>query len=456
MRPKMTVVFVCLGLMFGFGRSLAQSPAQPGAVASLPLEEVLRLYRQADRPSHIHAPVAPVSATVDRMELRGRLLDAALDIRGTFQISILNDGAWVRVPLIQLGAGSHLAEVPRLPRGVLLVEEGSLWLLTREQGHYDFDLAWVEDAKIKGETRQAQLKLAPATVARLTVQHDAGLFSLKPGFVSVGAEGAVYYPKAGRLEVGWARSAASAERSEQAVVAERPQLEPVVRRADVSVVATLQGRRIVRAKYELSFAGNQQILCDLPEGLILRRVHLNGLPVAFEVEKGRVTLQVAPRRAGDETAKLELLLDGQGEGFLLSGRKHFVLPSLSWGINQVQVSLHMPRVFNYRWSGGSLVPATDLGEVQYAHRIPTPGKSLGFRQQLVQGAPDLLLDYTVDLAGNYFDGLNPRRQSLTPVKSTQAVAAQPVEAAQVSAVSAQTQSQAAARTSVKTSGWVSD
>ncbi len=443
MRSEMTVAFMCLGLIFASGRSLAQAPAKPAAVASMPLEEVLRLYRQADRPSHIHAPVAPVSATVDRMELKARLLDAALDIRGTFQVSILNDGAWVRVPLIQLGPGSHLAEVPRLKRGVLLVEEGSLWLLTREQGHYDFDLAWVEDAKVTGETRQAQLKLAPATVARLSVQHDAGLFSLKPGFVSLGAEGAVYYPKAGRLAVGWARSAAAADRRDQAVMAERPQLEPVVRQADISVVATLQGRRIVRAKYELSFAGNQEILCDLPDGLVLRRVHLNGLPVAFEVQEGRVTLQVAPRRAGDETARLELLLDGQGEGFLLSGRKRFVLPSLSWGINQVRVSLHMPRVFNYRWTGGSLAPTSKIAEVQYAHQIPTPGKSLGFRQQLVQGAPGLYLDYTVDLAGHYFDGLNPRPRSLAPV------APQPVEAAQVS-------TRAERQAAVESSGWVSE
>ncbi len=411
MRSEMTVAFMCLGLIFASGRSLAQVSAKPGAVASMPLEEVLRLYREVDRPSHIRAPRAPVSATVDRMELRARLLDSALDVRGTFQVSILNDGSWVRVPLIQLGSSSHLAEVPRLKRGVLLVEEGRLWLLTREQGHYDFELAWVEDAKITGETRQAQLNLAPATVARLSVQHDAGLFTLKPGFVSVGAEGAVYFPKAGRMVVDWARSVEAAEGREQAL-AERPQLEPVVQQADVSVVATLQGRRIVRALYELRFAGNQQILCVLPEGLILRRVHLNGLPMAFEVEDGRVELKVAPRRAGDETARLELLLDGQGEGFLLSGRKHFVLPSLSWGINQVQVSVHMPKVFNYRWTGGSLAPATGVNEAQYAHRIPTPGKSLGFRQQLVQGAPDLLLDYTVDLQGHYFDGLNPRSRSL--------------------------------------------
>jgi hypothetical protein len=71
---------------------------------------------------------------------------------------------------------------------------------------------------------------------------------------------------------------------------------------------------------------------------------------------------------------------------------------------QVPLFVRSPDVFNYTRKGGSL----GLGETRtppsFAHSIPTPGKTVQARQQLVTQSPHLTLQYTVDLEGKYYRG----------------------------------------------------
>jgi hypothetical protein len=83
---------------------------------------------------------------------------------------------------------------------------------------------------------------------------------------------------------------------------------------------------------------------------------------------------------------------------------HFDLPAASWPTHELFFSVHLPRVFDYAWTGGSLEPAPSAPNAAYSYRVPLPGKTLHFRQVLIDvSAPDLDLDYEVDLEGHYFE-----------------------------------------------------
>ena len=52
----------------------------------------------------------------------------------------------------------------------------------------------------------------------------------------------------------------------------------------------------------------------------------------------------------------------------------------------IRIDVHLPQVFNYRWSGGSLSPAEASPQVQYAYDVPLPGKKLSFHQPLISSS----------------------------------------------------------------------
>ena len=86
----------------------------------------------------------------------------------------------------------------------------------------------------------------------------------------------------------------------------------------------------------------------------------------------------------------------------LSGDLTFTLPEISWNVNEMTCTLFLPTVFNYQWVGGSLSPGEPDEFPSYTFDIPTPGKAISVKQQLVNGSADTVVEYTVDLAQNYF------------------------------------------------------
>ena len=190
---------------------------------------------------------------------------------------------------------------------------------------------------------------------------------------------------------------------EQPQAAARPIIEPVIPRVIGSVVSTLEGRRITRLKYELRFEGTKPLEFTLPQGQSLKRVYLNGSAVPFETEAGHLKLEVTPTRTGDAAGNLELVLSELTGSYHLSGRHRYRLPAASWTVNELQLELHLPQVFNYTWRGGSLAPSESRQLPRFTYAIPTPGKHLAYRQSLIMSStPDVVVDYTVDLSGQYF------------------------------------------------------
>ncbi|MBN2496701.1 MAG: hypothetical protein JXR96_19075 [Deltaproteobacteria bacterium] len=389
-------------LIAGAGAARAAPEQKAESSATMPLPELLELYRQVDRAEKVAPARAPLAATVDKIVLSGRLLAKAVELSAHFEVTVLDEDRWVAVPLLREDPAVHLSEIPEIDGAVLSTRRG-LELFTRRAGNYRFDLSFlIEASEQKGEHR-ASIRIAPATLAVLYLQYDEGLFRLAEAGARKGAEGTVFFPAEGEFSLRWEPTAAMAERKAPEREA-RPPVESVIPSAHASVVATLEGRRITRMLYKLRFEGSKQLELGIPAGQRVAKIFLNSAAIPFEIEAGKVRLEVAPERAGDESARLELVMESDAGGFLLSGGLHFDFPAVSWGVNELFVELHLPQVFNYRWTGGSLAPASGAEGVDYFHRIPTPGKSMCFHQDLIGAAPDLDVAYTVDLQGHYYTG----------------------------------------------------
>lgn len=404
------------------------TPKAPEASATLPLSEVLRLHRALDQAGEKPSPPAPIDATITRLAFDGRLLDDAVELSAHFELAVLAEGRWVKIPLLVRDEAVHLAELPNVPEAEFVIEKDSLWFITDRAGRYNFDLKLLVAAKVQGQARAAEVAFHSASLALMNLRYDEGLFALVGGRALAGGEGRVLFPSGKKFSVRWTRLSKAAPEAVQ--VAKRPPTESVITSARASSVATLEGLRITRVRYALRFEGTKPIEVDIPEGLSLTKVYLNNAAIPFEVHKGRLKLEVAPERAGDQAASLELVLTQHLTGFHLSGELAFAFPAASWSVNEFSVQVHLPRVFNYRWTGGSLEPAQSPGPVDFTHQIPTPGKSMTFRQQLVGRAPDVRIGYTVDLAGQFWRG----HQAFAPQPASQPA---PIRAAAVQSADGQ-------------------
>ncbi len=423
LRDAFIVFLVLLPVAATADESRPRPELQPSA--TLPLAEVLRLHRELDDARQEPAPPAPVDATVSKLVFDGRLLDDAVELTARVELAVLDEGRWVQVPLLVRDKTTHLAELPSVPGAEFVIKGGSLWFVTNHAGRYAFELKLLEGAKLEGQERSAGIAFAGASLALMNLHYDEGLFALDGGRALPGGEGRVLFPSNNRFEVRWTRLSRAAPEVLQA--AKRPPTESVITSAQASSVATLEGLRITRVRYALRFEGTKPIQVDIPEGLDLTKVYLNGAAIPFQVRKGRLSLEVAPERAGDQAASLELVLTQHLAGFHLSGELAFAFPAASWSVNEFSVQVHLPKVFNYRWTGGSLEPAPSTSPTNFTHQIPTPGKSMSFRQQLVGRAPDVRIGYTVDLAGQFWRGRQAFAQQPPAVQPAQAAMAQPAD-----------------------------
>ncbi|HSA21509.1 MAG TPA: hypothetical protein P5076_08675, partial [Myxococcota bacterium] len=350
MRPEREVLAcaLCLTLLGLPPAARAEDdPPAAAARASLPLEEVLRLVHENERARAPRPAPAPLDAAVSRLVLSGRLLEDAVDLSAHVELAVLADDAWVRVPLLKLAPEVHLSALPAVEGGELLDDGGTLTFLTRAPGRYAFDLGLLVQARPEGAGLLAELGVANAALTRLDLQWDEGLFRLLGDGARRGAEGASLFPRGERFRVRWA------PRAQARVVeapAERPPVESVITAAHASSVTTLEGRRVTRVQYQLRFEGRQPLSFRLPAGTQVEKIYLNGASAPFRLEGGELRLEVTPPRVGDQSGRLELVLVDQPGAFHLSGRLSLILPAASWQLDELQVSLHLPPVFDYTWA----------------------------------------------------------------------------------------------------------
>jgi hypothetical protein len=397
MRSPPLVVAALLALAASPLPAQAEPPTSPPGTATLPLADLLALQRDRDREAP--APAPPVRAAVNRLEIAGRLLDTGLDATADVAITVVGEG-WVAVPILELGGSTHLAGLPMVDAGATAIVDGRLCLVTDRPGVHALTVRWFERAAVRERSRSVALRVPPGTPAVLRLEHDQSLFRLTSDAARVDGTATVLHASAGRIAVAWQATAAGAARAQ---VAARPPVEPVVTTAHASIVATLEGRRISRVQYALRFEGQRTFSVALPPGQAVERVFLNGAATRFAQEGDRVAVQVTPARAGDQTASVEVVTTEAQRGYPLSGTLAFAVPQPAWGVNDLFVTLHLPPVFEYRWTGGSLASAEQgVQAPPFAWDIPTPGKTLALRQQLVGSVATAQVAYTVDLSTSYY------------------------------------------------------
>lgn len=393
LRPTTAVLLFAL---LSAGTSLADQP--PAATATLPLEEVLRLYHESQRAKEEPAPV-PRIVTLDKLELEGRIRERALELTARCQISVGDGDGWGQVPLLALDDRASVSALPEITGGLLTVDRDILWFHSDTSGVHRLEIGLIQRAVLADHVHAAKLVAGPATLAVMHLKHDAALFQLVGDDARRSGDSTVIYPEKGPFIVRWRQLAAVAT---EPPTREVP-TEPGVERAFASVVSTLEGQRITRVLYELKLRGKHSISVEIPAGERLLKVYRNRVSVPFVLEGDRVTLEISPLRAGDESGHLELVLQSDRGRYNLSGNLEFALPLPSWDVKEYFLETHLPQVFNYRRSAGSLSPVEESPAPDFTHQIPAPGKQQRFHQYLVsRSLPRVVLGYTVDLAGKYF------------------------------------------------------
>lgn len=368
MSPAFLLV-LCLG---------AGEPAS-AATVTMPLDEAKALFTTGDAP-------APFSAAVVEQHLRGRLTDDALEVEATLTVAVL-EARWSRLSLFLLGPGVSLVEANRPAGATVAVHRNEVVFVSNQPGVYGVTLRLSARPGAGAGPKTATLRKGPdARDGELLIEAD-GLHELLGG-------GAGLPSVDGAWTARWTGRRAVAEKVELV----RPPLEPTITSARAQLVSTVEGRARLTLEYALSLDREQPLALRLPEGWTLSRVALNG--AARPVTPGAtLTLTATPTRAGERAGKLELVLERDFGVFHLSGSLPLALPGASWPTAEVEASVHLPRVFEYRRLGGSLEPTEGL-----TWAAPEmPGTALRFRQHLVASAgPTLELAYAVALEGQYF------------------------------------------------------
>ena len=380
-------------------------PDARAGTATVPLDQLLPLLEGRKAPGKPVAP--PVDAVVTRAELKGRLSSDAVHVDAHFDVRVLAENRWTRVPLLGVAPETVITSDPRADGTVVAIHGGKLLLLASEPGGYSVDVALTSRAAPSGSRRSVALRVAPGgPPVPLQLEVDPAFTLVEPA-AAAGEPSASIYPRAGEWSVAWTVAAQKASPR----VAQRPALEPKIVRGRAVWVSTLEGKLGLRVAYALRLNRAEKISVDLPAGYRLERAAVNGRAVPLP-EAGRpLELEVSPPSAGDTEARLDLALSEDLGVFHLSGDLRLELPRASWPIAEVAAEAYLPAVFNYRRQGGSLEQVADGADSAWAATFGTlagegdalPGKVLRFRQHLVShSAPDVKLGYSVDIAKSYF------------------------------------------------------
>lgn len=366
--------------------------------ATLSLDELLRLHQSAQaKIEEVDAP--PVAYAVSSFEVRARIIGDAIAATASVRLTVFEKG-WVRVPILEPDPTLDITQLPAVANGHFASPGGALSFITNQAGNYEFEIGFLKRASKRGSGWEIIIEPAAATIQKLHLNHDAGLFEVTSADARSEGDALVIYARRGQLQLSWKalRPTVTLPKRDQ----KRPPIDPVVTSATASVVVTLDGQRITRSYYELRFQGAETLEVSVPAGQVITKVYLNGIARPIELTDGRAHIAVTPPRPGEQTGVVEVVLKEQTPPMALSGTLSFELPVVSWGVNEMRCTLFLPDVFNYSWVGGSLSPGDWTELPAYTFEIPTPGKTISVKQQLVNGSPDTVVEYTVDLTDNYF------------------------------------------------------
>jgi hypothetical protein len=93
------------------------SPPSAGSTpsATLPLAEVLRLYKENQAKAEPKDVRPPVIASVSKLELSGRLLENTVDVSAHVELSVLDAQGWVTVRLLRKDGSIRITKLPTIP-----------------------------------------------------------------------------------------------------------------------------------------------------------------------------------------------------------------------------------------------------------------------------------------------------------------------------------------------------
>lgn len=373
------------------------SPVEPTGTATLPLAEVLELHGRESKPQTSREP--PVESAVQRFDIEGRIIGDAIEARAKIAVATFADG-WTRVPLLRTASGVSVTELPVLDGAHFVSDSRGIDIVVAKAGTVEFELAFLASGSRSKATWRVELAPVNAVIRRLRVRYDEALFSVERGAGRREGDSLLVLPRRNVLALEWREVPGAAE---SVVERERTPIEPAVSSARCSVVITLDGQRISRCRYQLSFEGEQDVSVDLPSGHTLAKAYLNGISTTPKVEGAVARFVVTPERAGEAGAVVEIVTKEQRPPLALAGEIAVHVPVFSWGINELDVDVHLPDVFTYAWVGGSLSGGPGDGEIgAYTYQIPTPGLTLHASQELVRSQADGVLNYSVDLDGLFY------------------------------------------------------
>src|SRR5262245_60160377 len=179
MRSSTIAIGVLIGWLAAGGAGAGPPADGVGARATLPLEELLALRRELDERRRQPDPAPPpVAATLDSVELSGRLVEESLELGTKVAVTVLRKG-WVSVPLLRLAPGLQVTSRPALEGATLAVKDGWLALVTEQPGCYRFELGLQARAPEAAGAHRLELEPAQATVAALHVQYDERLYRVE-------------------------------------------------------------------------------------------------------------------------------------------------------------------------------------------------------------------------------------------------------------------------------------
>jgi hypothetical protein len=371
----------------------AGTPSSADSNATVPLQELLRLYRVEQSSTDVSRPAPPVRATVQKCEMVGRLLQSALEVTAQMEVVVLAENEWVQVPLLEKDIRTSFVRLPALESATLSVVAGQLVLVTEKPGRYQFEIVFRKSTASAG-TRSVDLRVSESAQSSLKLHFDESLFRVAQ---APDGDGATLYPEQGRFTVNW-----TAVQQAQIQKRQRPPVESKVTQAVGEVISAMSGKTVTRIVYTLRLEGIRPFDLTLPLGEGLERVYLNGAPLAVATKGQSLHVEVTPARSGDDSAALEVVTSHQQAGYALSGTIDYQFPVTAWPCDELFVTLHLPLAFNYQWVGGSLSPGESTPEQTFSYELPTPGKTVALHQQLVDGLPSARVKYSVDLAQSYF------------------------------------------------------
>ena len=198
-------------------------PAENGETrtATLPLDDILRLYQEIDQLREPTEKKLPVRATVQRIDLDGQLLENAVNIQATVQVIVLADAEWTEVPLFEVDSDTHISILPDIPEAVLVQMNN--------------------------------------TLSFLKLRFDSNYIALKENNIqSVTSDGVFIYPHNNQYQLQWENKRITTDPAATSM-ANKAEIESVVKIAHASVISTLEGKLIYSILYKLHFTGEKKI-----------------------------------------------------------------------------------------------------------------------------------------------------------------------------------------------------